>query len=350
MALARLTTLFSPALFAARRGWYPRGALRARPPLPRRRARGPLFFLIAVTLILAAGRASAQSDDDKEKAKLLHQAGLAEYQAGRYGAAVTAFRHAYKLVPAPGILFNLAQAYRLKGDCRSARRSYKKFLKESTDAAQIALAKEHIAGLKCADEQPAAPPAPVPAPAPAPAPVTQPAPAAPTAAPPAPVAQPAPAPAPAPRVATAPPPAPTAMPAQAAPYPAATPNAGTLTQTTPIDSHPGRAKRMAGIGLGAAGAAFLVISVYHGLKARGDANELDSFYEEGGPWTDELAEREESLDRNRTRAIGFGLVGAVALTGGGIFYWMGNQDEKRAAQIGVAPGPNGAVVSWSGRF
>ncbi|HEU5060371.1 MAG TPA: hypothetical protein VFU21_27760, partial [Kofleriaceae bacterium] len=136
---------------------------------------------------------------------------------------------------------------------------------------------------------------------------------------------------------------------QPAPAPAA-PAAATLTQTTPIDRHPGRAKRMAGIGLGAAGAAFLVISVYHGLKARGDANELDSFYEDGGPWTDELAEREDSLDRNRTRAIGFGLVGAVALTGGGIFYWMGNQDEKRAAQLGVTPGSNGAVVSWSGSF
>ena len=305
-------------------------------------------FLIAITLILAAGRASAQSADDKEKAKLLHQAGLAEYQAGRYGAAVAAFRHAYKLVPAPGILFNLAQAYRLKGDCRSARRSYKKFLKESTDAAQLALAKEHLAGLRCSDDQPAAQPAPAAAPAPAPA--AQPAPAAPTAAPPAPVAQPAPAPAPAPRVATAPPPAQTAIQPQAAPLPATGPTAGTLTQTTPIDSHPGRAKRMAGIGLGAAGAAFLVISVYHGLKARGDANELDSFYEDGGAWTDELAEREDSLDRNRTRAIGFGLVGAVALTGGGIFYWMGNQDEQRAAQLGVSSGSNGAVVSWSGSF
>jgi tetratricopeptide (TPR) repeat protein len=303
-------------------------------------------LFIAATLIFAAGRASAQSADDKEKAKLLHQAGLAEYQAGRYRQAVDAFRHAYKLVPAPGILFNLAQAYRLKGDCKNARRSYKKFLKESTDAAQLALANEHLASLKCAEEQPAAaPPAPAPAPTTAPAPAPQPAPAA---APPAPVAQPAPP--PAPRVATAPPPAPTVMQAQAAPLPAQAPSGGTLTQTTPIDRHPGRAKRMAGIGLGSAGAAFLIISIYHGLKARGDASELDSFYEEGGAWTDELAEREESLDRNRTRAIGFGLVGAVALTGGGIFYWMGNQDEKRAAQFGVAPGSNGAVVSWSGSF
>jgi tetratricopeptide (TPR) repeat protein len=306
-------------------------------------ARIPSLF-IAATLLFAAGRASAQSDSDKEKAKLLHEAGLAEYQAGRYGAAVAAFRHAYKLVPAPGILFNLAQAYRLKGDCRSAKRSYKKFLKESSDAAQLALAKEHLAGLRCSDDQPAAPPpATQPATQPA-APVTQPAP---VAAPPAPVAQPAPA--AAPRVATAPPPAPAAVQMQAAPAPT-TPAAATLTASPSIDRHPGRAKRMAGIGLGAAGAAFLVISVYHGLKARGDASELDSFYEEGGPWTDDLAEREDSLDRNRTRAIGFGLVGAVALTGGGIFYWMGNQDEKRAAQLGVAPGSDGAVVSWSGSF
>ena len=307
-------------------------------------------LVIAASLVLVAGRAAAEpSASDKEKAKLLHEAGLAEYQAGRYGAAVDAFRHAYKLVPAPGILFNLAQAYRLKGDCKSARRSYKKFLKVSSDAGQIALAKEHLGTLThCAGDAPpppaTAPPvtAPAPQPAPAPAPTATPTPApAPT---PAPV--PPPAPAPAPRAST-PPPAPTAVAAPAAPAAAG----ADLSARGPIDHHPGRAKRLAGIGLGSAGAAFLIISVYHGLKARSDAGELDDFYQKGGSWTPDLADREDSLDRNRTRAIGFGLVGAIALTGGGIFYWMGNQDEKQAAQLGVAPAQKGgAVVSWSGHF
>ena len=302
-------------------------------------------LVIAASLVLVAGRASAQSDSDKEKAKLLHEAGLAEYQAGRYGAAVAAFRHAYKLVPAPGILFNLAQAYRLKGDCKSARHSYKKFLKVSTDAGQIALAKEHLATLtRCAGDTPVAtaPPAPAPAPQPPPA-------AAPTASPlpppPAPTPLgPQPTPTPAPRIVA---PAPTAAAAPPAPVAAG----ADLSAAGPEDHHPGRAKRLAGIGLGSAGAAFLIISVYHGLKARSDAGDLDDFYEKGGSWTPDLADKEDSLDRNRTRAIGFGLVGAIALTGGGIFYWMGNQDEKRAAQFGVAPAQSGgAVMSWSGRF
>lgn len=306
-------------------------------------------LVIAVSLVLVAGRASAQSPSasDKEKARLLHEAGLAEYQAGRYGAAVDAFRHAYKLVPAPGILFNLAQAYRLKGDCRSARRSYKKFLKVSTDASQTALAKEHLATLAHCAGDPAAAPAPAAPPATTP-PAQPPAPAASTAPPaspaPAPVAPP-PAATPAPRATTPPPPAPAAVPPQ--PQPAG----ADLSARGQIDRHPGRAKRLAGIGLGSAGAAFLIISVYHGLKARSDANELDDFYQQGGSWTPDLADREDSLDRNRTRAIGFGLVGAIALTGGGIFYWMGNQDEKQAAQLGVAPVQSGgAVMSWSGRF
>jgi hypothetical protein len=258
---------------------------------------------------------------------------------------VDAFRHAYKLVPAPGILFNLAQAYRLKGDCKSARRSYKKFLKVSTDAGQIALAKEHLATLsRCAGDTPPATASPPAAPTPAPAPTAAPTPASPAPAPVAP--QPSPAPVPAPRVAT-PPPAPAALPAPAAPAAAG----ADLSARGPIDRHPGRAKRLAGIGLGSAGAAFLIISVYHGLKARSDAGDLDDFYEQGGSWTPDLADKEDSLDRNRTRAIGFGLVGAIALTGGGIFYWMGNQDEKQAAQIGVAPAQSGgAVMSWSGRF
>jgi tetratricopeptide (TPR) repeat protein len=286
-------------------------------------------FLVALTILFAAPAISAQPAN-KDRARLLHEAGLAEYEAGRYAQAAAAFREAYRLVPAPGVLFNLAQAYRLKGDCKRARRTYRKFLKVSTDPAQSANALEHLGTLGRCGEQPPAVEPPAPAPQPQVLPTPAPAP---------PVIQPAPPPPPAPA------PAPLAMQVQAPPAP----EAPAVAMCAPVERRPGRNKRIAGIAFGSAGAAFLVLGVYHGMKARGAANDLDEFYEDGGQWTPDLADREDAIGRNRTRALLFGAVGAAALASGTVFYWIGTQDEKRAG-LHVAPGPGGAVMSWSGRF
>lgn len=286
-----------------------------------------LVLLAALTAALAPRSAAAQapapvgsaaSPADVERARQLHQEGLRHYEKHQYGRAISAYRKAYALVPAPGILFNLAQAYRLRGDCKRAYRAYKNFLEAVTDTAEANLAREHAQALRSCAKAPAEPePGPVSAVAPAPVLAPQ-------------LTQETP----------APPPPVTAEPV--------------VTARRAPRSHAGQNKRIVGLGIGGAGAAIALVGVYYGFKARGAASDLSDFYEEGGAWTDELAQREDDLDRNRGLALGFGLAGAAAIGTGAVLYWLGYQESsiERADQgaVAVVPGAGGAVLTWSGAF
>ncbi|HTE52584.1 MAG TPA: hypothetical protein VK698_17150 [Kofleriaceae bacterium] len=266
--------------------------------------------------------AGADQASAVERARVLHQEGLRYYGAGQYGRAVVAYRKAYALVPAPGILFNLAQAYRLRGDCRRAYRAYRNFLHAVTDSPEAKLAREHSQALRaCAktESDKAGEPALATAPTP---------------------------PAPAPQMTSD-------APVAAAPV-VAEPPAGAVDLGGPRETQSGSNKKLVGIGIGAAGAALAVVGVYYGLKARGEASDLDDFFEEGGAWTPELADSEDSLDRDRALGLGFGLVGAAAIGTGAVLYWLGHHEAslERADQgpVGLVPRADGAMVTWLGAF
>jgi tetratricopeptide (TPR) repeat protein len=287
-----------------------------------------LLLLAALSAALAPRSAAAQgpaspsagasaSSADVERARQLHLEGLAHYEKRQYGRAINAYRKAYALVPAPGILFNLAQAYRLRGDCKRAYRAYKNFLEVVTDTPEANLAREHAQALRSCAKAPAEP-EPAPAPAIAPAPVLAPELTDETSAPPPPVVEPV------------------------------------VTIERSPRSQAGQNKKIVGLGIGGAGGALALVGVYYGFKARGAASDLSDFYDEGGAWTDELAQREDDLDRNRALALGFGLAGAAAIGTGAVLYWLGYQESsiERADQgaVAVVPGAGGAVVTWSGAF
>src|SRR3569623_577048 len=64
--------------------------------------------------------------------------------------AVAAFKEAYVLAPSPGLLFNIAQAYRLAGDCDDAAWMYRRFLDTNPGEASRALAEQHLSSVeKC---------------------------------------------------------------------------------------------------------------------------------------------------------------------------------------------------------
>ena len=75
-------------------------------------------------------------------------------KAGRYIEAVAEYSAAYGLVPAPELLFNIAQAHRLAGSSEEAIAYYRKYLAKSPDGAGAAEAKQWLAYLA-----PTAPPA-----------------------------------------------------------------------------------------------------------------------------------------------------------------------------------------------
>src|SRR5437867_3461171 len=90
-------------------------------------------------LVVAPGAARAQpapSPPDESRARELHQQGSRHYDIGEYDAAIDDFKAAYALSPAAGLLFNIAQAYRMKGtdSCAEALRYYRSYLRAAPNA------------------------------------------------------------------------------------------------------------------------------------------------------------------------------------------------------------------------
>src|SRR5438034_7742739 len=73
------------------------------------------------------GAAPAAEDTDLEARRLLEE-GLKRFNAHQYPGAIERFEAAYRRSPAPGLLYNLAQAHRLNGDCGEALDFYRRYL------------------------------------------------------------------------------------------------------------------------------------------------------------------------------------------------------------------------------
>jgi len=92
-----------------------------------------LFAVLCLALLAPPAAAAPKNAPDpaasaREEAKQHFALAEAALAANRYDEAIAEYRAAYELVPRPGFLFNLGQAYRLKGDSRSALDFYKKYL------------------------------------------------------------------------------------------------------------------------------------------------------------------------------------------------------------------------------
>ena len=119
----------------------------------------------ALMILLLATPAFAQpTADDRARAKTLFDDGSSEYRAGHYDRAIDLFQDAYKLSHAPGLLFNIAQAYRLEGACAQALEYYQRSLDEDTSADNRVEMQERVTEMQaCVNAKPADP-APPPAP------------------------------------------------------------------------------------------------------------------------------------------------------------------------------------------
>lgn len=79
---------------------------------------------LVVLLLFVFASKPAQADDFKTHYDLA----LALYQAQKFEEAIPEFKTAYELVAKPGLLFNLAQAYRKAGHPREAIEYYDRYL------------------------------------------------------------------------------------------------------------------------------------------------------------------------------------------------------------------------------
>jgi len=270
--------------------------------------------LVGLVLALALPVPPADAADkparaDRKRVKQARQSfemGKKAYTLGDFDKAIELWKEGYELKDDPILLYNIAQAYRQKGDAAKAIFYYRGYLRDAPQARNRAEVEGRMAELQRGidEAERAAQPAPTPVPPPALPPPTEVAPA------------------PPPLVPVAPPP------------------------HDDDEPRPGKGMRVAGIVTVGVGVAALGAATFFGLRARSLANELEDATQAGQPWSQDLADKEsQGKTMNTLALVGFG-VGAAAVVTGGILYYLGARKDARTAQERTAflpaIGPDGA--------
>jgi len=214
-----------------------------------------------VAVLLAGGPVGAQDKGGAEPgAAELYRRGREAYDRQDYAEAAELFTRCHARSGDPSLLFNIAQAERLAGDCAAAADHYRRFLAEVPDAPNRADAEAKLADMERCAEARTPPPAP-----------SSPPPAA---------------------AVVAPPPAPAAQ-------------------------SPSRA------GLWAAGAGGLAlgVSAFFWYRAWDADRELDALFADGGVYDDHYQGLADRIDTSRTVAIVTGAAGVAAVAGGLLYHF-----------------------------
>jgi tetratricopeptide (TPR) repeat protein len=209
------------------------------------------------------------------KARTLADRGRAAHDAGDYSAAIAAFTQAYVIAPSPALLFNLAQAYRLQGNCDDAALMYRRYLATNPGFEQRALAEAHLASVeRCLHKLALHIPVE------------------------------------------------TASRGRIAPpgvEPSATVAAGPVSRRAQIEKD-------IGLGLAIGGGMSLAVAAYYAIQAHEAENDVGAAFARGGRWAD-IAPSDARGRSAATAATWFGAGGALGLAGGIVTYLIGRRDE-----------------------
>src|SRR5262245_54043331 len=90
---------------------------------------GRIMLPALFAIVLCARPAAADPPADADVAREHARRATAAYNLGHYEEAAAEFEAAYRAVPDPALLFNLAQSYRLGGQSEKAVIAYKSYLR-----------------------------------------------------------------------------------------------------------------------------------------------------------------------------------------------------------------------------
>jgi tetratricopeptide (TPR) repeat protein len=251
----------------------------------------------------------ATDEQKKAEAKSLYEKGLSHYNLGEFDFAVKAFREAYAISSKPGLLFNIAQSFRLKKDYEQATYFYQTYLRLQPDAPNRvdveARLKEMQEAMEEAKKQAEKKP-----------------------------------------IGTIPPDGNAAV-------------TTTTTTTTTQQKAGGPEKReptgvkaqtllTAGYATAGAGAALVITGVIFGNMAKSAEKELNQLNADHGSWGQEQQDKYDAGKRNNTIALVSFVAGGAALVTGATLFVMGTM-KKSKTKVAVTPTPNGTTfaVGWS---
>lgn len=257
---------------------------------------------------ISSARADSPTDEASisgmaipEKARFLADRGRQLQRDGKFAEALEAYKAAYVLAPSPGLLFNLAQAYRLNGDCDDAAWMYRRFLDTDPRDDLRNLVNDHLAklqacmhvGFRTQIETPTVPPL-------GKVKVIEP-------------SQPA-------RVAE----------------PGAEP------------SNDGNREQQIGTYVMIGGGVALAVAAGFAFEAHSASNDVADAYH-GGTRAPDVRSIDDRGQRDATIATVAGITSGAALITGAVLYGLGRRDE-RAQHVAVVPHPGGGEVRLAWRF
>jgi tetratricopeptide (TPR) repeat protein len=259
-----------------------------------------IFSVVIATLVAlavfdsATWAAPSAAEESRRHVKKARKA----YDTGRWDEAIQEFQKAYDLQSDPGLIYDLAQSYRRKGDLKQALDLYRNFVREEPDGPLRATADDHIRQLEAslAALNPPPPPTPV-EPTPPPPPPQQSVP-----------------------VAHVP-----VVPARPAP---------THSRVLPI----------AGIATAAVGAVGIGVGVVMTLKANSLANDIEKNAQAGS------YNRSDENKRSTYATMSYVCygVGGAALAGGVLMYVLGSRNTDSA--VAFVPSADGGQLLVKGTF
>jgi hypothetical protein len=100
--------------------------------------------MIAVLFVAALSIVPAQVETSSGNARTLYVEGQRDYEREDWDSAIEKFLHAYGITGARDLLFNIAQAYRRKGDCGLALEYYRRYLRSDRAIVNRAEVEERI--------------------------------------------------------------------------------------------------------------------------------------------------------------------------------------------------------------
>ncbi len=250
------------------------------------------------------------SGDPKVEAKAHFDKGNTHYNLGEFDDAIAEFKTAYQLSSAPGLLFNIAQSYRLKKDYEEASQFYKTYLRLKPDAANRGEVEERIKEMDHLIEEQKAN-------------------------------------------------------AISPPHGTIPPEGDGGTKPPPIDQKPleqkpdlkidrgehedGRSLKTAGIATAATGGALLITGLVFGGMASSSASALDKLSPDHGTWSSAQQDKYDAGKRDNTIAIISFVAGGAALATGGALWYLGYHKDS-SASVAVVPTHGGTAVAVGWRF
>lgn len=262
-----------------------------------------------VVVALLSSIAHADDKTDKAEADRHYQLGKRHYNLNEWDEAIGEFKAAYKLFPDPVNLFNIAQAYRLKGkNCTNAAQFYATYQREEKNKKlRDSVTKVRKDMEDCAKTEKPDEPLPIPPPVP-------------------------------PAVGEAP---------VAPPTPIAPAGEDAMRHTEPVvpqNLDPNRNRRILGAGLLIGGSAFIVAGLVYSAKVGSLDDRLAKCDDLGCPPDDqpEFAVRDQRDVASRNANASYG-VGLTAFVVGGVIYLI-SRKPKVDKRVTVLPMRGGAAV------